>query len=65
MQDDLRDTVRRSAKLAGLPLSEERIAALAMAFRFFQPAIAVLAETDYGDAEPAGRFRPPPSGAKR
>jgi hypothetical protein len=65
MQDDLRDTVRRSARLAGLPLSEERTAALALLFAFFQPAITLLAGTDCGGAEPAGRFRPPPSGAKR
>jgi len=61
MQEDPRETVRRLAGLAGVPMSEERIAALALVFRLLQPAIALLCALDYGDAEPAGRFRPPPS----
>jgi hypothetical protein len=64
MQEDLRDTVRKLAGVAGVPVSEDRVAALAALLRFLQPNITLLAEIDYGDAEPAGRFRPPPT-AKR
>jgi hypothetical protein len=67
MQDDPRDTVRSLAALAGVPMSEERVAALAMVFRQFEPAMRRLSALDYGDAEPAARFRPPaaPAPAKR
>jgi hypothetical protein len=59
MQEDLRDTVRKLAGVADVPMSEDRVAALAVLFRFLQPSITLLAEIDYGVAEPAGRFRPP------
>ena len=58
MQDDPRETVRRLATLAGMPLPEERIAAMALALPFLQAGFAALAAVDYGEAEPAGRFRP-------
>ncbi len=58
MQDDPRETVRRLAALAGVPLSDERIAALALLLPAVQAAAAALAAVDYGGAEPAGRFRP-------
>ena len=60
MEDDPRETVRRLAALAGVPLSEERIAALVPALPFVQAQLAALASVDYHDAEPAGRFRPRP-----
>jgi Asp-tRNA(Asn)/Glu-tRNA(Gln) amidotransferase C subunit len=60
MEDDPREIVRRLATIGGVPLSEERIAALATTLPFIQTQVARLAEVDYGDAEPAGRFRPRP-----
>ncbi len=60
MEDDPRETVRRLAALAGIPLSEERIAALAQVLPFIQAQVARLADLDSRDAEPAGRFRPRP-----
>ncbi len=60
MQDDPRDTIRRLAALAGMPLPEERIAALAATLPFVQAGIAALAGVDYREAEPAARFRPRP-----
>jgi hypothetical protein len=58
MQDDPRETIRRLAALAGMPLPEERIAALVPALSFVQAGLAALAGVDYRQAEPAGRFRP-------
>jgi len=60
MDDDPRGTVRRLAALAGIGLPEERIAALARALPSVQAQIARLADLDYREAEPAGRFRPRP-----
>ncbi len=60
MQDDARETVRRLAALAGIPLSEERIAALALTLPFVQVGLTALANVEYGGAEPAARFRPRP-----
>jgi hypothetical protein len=67
MQEDPRETVRRLAAMAGVPMSEERIAALAMVFRLLQPTFGQLTELDYGGTEPAARFRPPapPAPAKQ
>jgi Asp-tRNA(Asn)/Glu-tRNA(Gln) amidotransferase C subunit len=58
MDDDHRETIRRLAALADIPLSEDRIAALVTTLPFVQAQIARLADLDYGEAEPAGRFRP-------
>jgi hypothetical protein len=58
MQDDPQETIRRLATLAGMPLPDERIAALALALPFVQVGVAALAVVDYGEVEPAGRFRP-------
>lgn len=55
---DDREIVRRLAALAGVPLSEERIAALARTLLFVQTQVARLADLNYREAEPAGRFRP-------
>ena len=60
MQDDPRETVRRLAALAGVPLSDERIAALAPLLSAVQAGVATLAAIDYRQVEPASRFRPRP-----
>ncbi len=58
MQDDPQETVRRLATLAGMSLPDERIAALALAQPFVQTGFAALAAVDYGEVEPADRYRP-------
>lgn len=60
MQDDPRETIRRLAALAGIPLSEERIAALSPILPLVQAQVARLADVDYREAEPTARFRPRP-----
>ena len=60
MQDDARETIRRLAALAGLPLTQERITALALTLPFVQTGFAALSYIDYREAEPAARFRPRP-----
>ncbi len=60
MQDDARETIHRLATLAGVPLTEERIAALAATIPFVQAGGTALAAVDYREAEPASRFRPRP-----
>lgn len=60
MDDDARETIRRLSALAGIPLSEERIAALLPTLPLVQNQVAGLADLDYRTAEPAGRFRPRP-----
>jgi Asp-tRNA(Asn)/Glu-tRNA(Gln) amidotransferase C subunit len=60
VQDDPREIIRRLATLASIPLSEERIAALAPTLLFVQTGLAALADVDYCGVEPAGRFRPRP-----
>jgi hypothetical protein len=59
MQDDPRETALRLAALAGVPLSPERVEAVAAVLRIVQAGAAGLAAIDYGDFEPAGAFRPP------
>lgn len=60
MQDDARETIRRLATLARVPLTQERIDALALTLPFVQTGVATLADIDYREAEPAARFRPRP-----
>ena len=60
MQDDARETIRRIAALAGVPLTQERLDALALTLPFVQTGMAALADIDYHEAEPAARFRPRP-----
>ena len=60
MQDDVQETIRRLATLAGVPLTQERIAALALTLPFVQTRVAALADIDYHEVEPAARFRPRP-----
>jgi hypothetical protein len=64
MQEDPRDTIRRLAALAGLPMTDERIAALAATLPFVQAGLAALSAVEYGDAEPAGQFRPRPESSR-
>ena len=63
MQDEPSITIRRLAALAGMPLTEERIAALSPALTSVQAGLAALASVDYRESEPADRFRPRPSAA--
>ena len=60
MQDNHRDTVRRIAALASVPLAEERSADLALSLPFVQVAVAALAAVDYCDADPEAPFPPRP-----
>jgi len=46
-------------RLAGLELPQDRITALAAGAATFGAARQQLLAIDYGDAEPAARFRPP------
>ena len=59
MDEDPRDTVRSMAELAGVPMTRERIAALALALPIVQAGQQALAAVEYGEVEPACRFRPP------
>jgi Asp-tRNA(Asn)/Glu-tRNA(Gln) amidotransferase C subunit len=65
MQDDARETVRRLAAYAALPLAPERIEALAVTLPVISAGLAALAAFDYGDAEPADTFVPPRKEALR
>ena len=58
MQDDPRDTTRRIAALAGVPLAEERSADLAPMLAVAQAMAAALAAVDFRDADPATPFPP-------
>jgi hypothetical protein len=60
MDDDPRETIRRLAAQAGMPLAEERIAVLVPALSFVQAQLTALASIDYREAEPTSRFRPRP-----
>ncbi|MEX0801033.1 MAG: hypothetical protein WD379_07450 [Dehalococcoidia bacterium] len=60
MQDDARETVRKLAAQASLPLPADRLDSLAVTLPVIQAGIAALAAVDYGNAEPADRFPPPP-----
>ena len=59
MEEDPYDVVRTLAALAQVPLSDERIAALALALPRIRAALHSLAAVEYGEVEPACRFRPP------
>ncbi len=58
IENDPRETIRRLAALAGVPLSEERVEALSQAAPFVRAGLTALASVDYGEMEPADRFRP-------
>ena len=58
MEEDARNTVRWLAALASLPMTRERIAALALALAQVQATAHSLSAVEYGEVEPACRFRP-------
>ena len=60
MQDDAQKTIRSLAALAGVPLTQERLDALALTLPFVHTGMAALADIDYREVEPAARFRPRP-----
>ncbi len=51
--------MRRLAALAGVPMTDERIASTALALPVARAVAAALSAVDYGDVDPAGGFRPP------
>ena len=59
MDEDPRAAVRSLAELAGVPMTRERIAALALALPLLEASLLALAAVEYGEVEPACRFRPP------
>ncbi len=61
MDDQRLGETRRLAELAGIPLAAQRVPALAASLEFARVIAEALARLDYGEAEPAGRFRPPRS----
>jgi len=58
MKENDRDAVLCLAALAGLPLTEERIAALALTLPQVRAMALSLSAVEYGQVEPACRFRP-------
>ena len=64
MQDDARETVRRTSALSGLSLAEERLAALAATLPFVQVIVSALAAVDYRDADPASPLPARPRAAR-
>ncbi len=61
MEEQTHIAVRRMAEMAGITLTEDRLTALAASLPRTQRMIAALADLDYGETEPANRFRPPGS----
>ena len=59
MQEQTITATREMLRLAGLELPQDRITALAAGAATFGAARQQLLAIDYGDAEPAARFRPP------
>ena len=59
MQEDPRDTVRALAALAGVPMTAQRVAAAALTLPLVKASADALYGIDYGETEPACRFRPP------
>ncbi len=59
MEPDPRDTARALAALAGLPMTTQRLAALALALPLLTAGADALYAIEYGDAEPAPGFKPP------
>jgi len=53
------EEARRLAALAGIRLSDEREAALVAGIEGMRRIAEALGRRDYGEAEPACRFRPP------
>lgn len=59
MQPDLSPTLQGAFATAGLSLPQDRIAAVAQALPIVRAGCATLADVDYGEIEPASRFRAP------
>lgn len=59
MQPDLFPTLRAAFAIAGLSLPEDRIPAVAQALPIVRAGCNVLLDVDYGEIEPASRFRAP------
>jgi hypothetical protein len=57
-----RNEIRRFLAAAALDPAPARVAGLEAIYPAVQGVVAVLRAVDYGDAQPADRFRPPPSG---
>ena len=60
MSDDS-DKVRQMARRAGITLTDERAQGLSGALRNLERVASALAAIDYGEAEPAARFKAPRS----
>jgi len=58
--DPQRDVLAIS-QTAGLTLTEERIAAIAVGAKTIRASLEALFAADFGTSEPASRFRPPPA----
>ena len=59
MKENDRDAVLCLATLASVPLTEERVAVLALALPQVRAMALSLSAVEYGQVEPACRFRPP------
>ncbi len=59
MQQDPREYVRMLTALAGIPITAEHIAAVALALPLIHGGCEAVAGLEYGDLEPAPRFHPP------
>jgi hypothetical protein len=60
MTEQIRNDIHTLMRLAGLPLPEERVPRLSAGLQLTAETARALAAIDYGEAEPAGRFRAPP-----
>jgi Asp-tRNA(Asn)/Glu-tRNA(Gln) amidotransferase C subunit len=58
MSDDS-DQVKQMARRAGIKLTDERAQGLTGALRNLSQVSSALAAIDYGEAEPAARFKAP------
>ncbi|MDO8615236.1 MAG: hypothetical protein Q7T33_05805 [Dehalococcoidia bacterium] len=59
MQDQPMLNVRQLAAAAGIRIPDARLPAIAAALPMVKAIAEALARTDYGEAEPAARFRAP------
>ena len=57
--DDPRSAIAYLAAQAGLSLGDEDMEALLLSLPLVRAAMAALSAPDYGETEPAGRFRAP------
>ena len=59
MEEDARDVAGWLAALANVPMTRERIAALARVLPPLRATALALSAVEYHEGEPACRFRPP------